>query len=205
MSRAEILLNDYNFYRFQTNSIKSKRAAGAYIVSLASTPERLSFFDRLIKWCADHSIDPRHWLHSLFVARHWMFAPPLKQLISPKHLKRYEGMGDMPGYRARIAAEQHALDDAAGRVFDCNRDVSHSAETLKMRYVQLGQAGRCMELMSTETFGYHPKSKVCGVCPIKIACEAMLLANVNFDIMALRRGEITSQQAKTVAVYHGNR
>ncbi len=206
MQRAEILLNDYNHYRFFTSSIRSKRAAGAYITGLKLTPGRLSAFSEMADWCEEHGIDPRRWLHSLFVARHWLFAPPLKHLKSQKHLKRYEAMeGSMPVYRERIAAEQHEIDDVAGRVFDSGRDISHTAETLKIRYARTGQPGRCMELMGTETFGFHPGSRVCGVCPLAIACGAMLQSRVSYDIQAVRRGEVTPQQARVMAAYGGGR
>ncbi len=207
--RAEILLNDYNHYRFQTTSIRNKSARGAYITSvgasLLSRPKYLEALEAMAAWCDDHNIDPRHWLHSLFACRQWMYSPPPKHLTSAKHLKRYQTMGEAPEYRARIAAEQHAIDDAAGRVFNWGRDISHGAELLKIRYVShLQSPGRCMSAMA-ETFGYHPKSRTCMKCPIAIACNAMLQSKVNYDILAVRQGAMTPQQASTMAAYSGGR
>lgn len=207
--RAETLLNDYNHYRFQTTNIRNKSAGGAYITSvgatLSSRPKYLDALGAMASWCDGHDVEPRHWLHSLFACRQWMYSPPLKHLTSPKHLKRYQTMGNAPEYRAHIAAEQHAIDDAAGRVFNWGRDISHGAELLKIRYVQrLQSPGRCMSAMA-ETFGYHPKSQTCMQCPIAAACNAMLQSKVSYDIQAVRRGDMTSQQASTMAAYSGGR
>lgn len=210
MQRAEILLDDFNDYRFKTNSIHERRAAGEYVSSVGATPKSrpkyLLAFERMAVWCEAHGHDPRRWLHSLFIARHWLFAPKLNQLTSARHLKRYAKMeGQMPVYRERIAAEQHAVDVDAGRVFEAARDISYTAETLKTRYARLGRPGRCMELMEAETFGFHPQSKTCGVCPLGAACEAMLQGKVAFDIQAVRRGELSLQQARVMAAYSGGR
>jgi len=197
VTTAQDLFNDYNRYRFHTTSIKEKRAGGAYITSLKPTPKNLLAFEKLVGWCGERSIDARHWLYTLFVARHWRFAPPLKHLTSPTHLDRYQSM-EAAGYQqAQVASRDH-------QGFDCNRDLSHSVEMLKRHLLQFGGPGRCMDKMTTETYGYHPLSKVCEGCPAAVACEAMLQSRVKFDITALRRGAITPYQAQ-VAVSHAGR
>jgi hypothetical protein len=108
-------------------------------------------------------------------------------------------------YRERVAAEQHELDDGVGRVFHAERDISHAAETLKIRYQQRGQSGRCMELMTTETFGFHPRSAVCAACPIASPCETMLHSKVGYDIQAVRRGEMSPEQAQVMVAYGDRR
>lgn len=210
MKRSELLLDDYNHYRFHTHAIRNKRAAGQYITSVGATPRTrpkyLGLFDRMAVWCSERDIDPRSWLHSLFEARFWLHAPRIEHLCSKKHLKRYaEKKGSSTLYRERIAAEQHELDDGVGRVFHSERDVSYAAETLKIRYQQRGRPGRCMELMSTETFGFHPKSSVCASCPIASSCEAMLHAKVGYDIQAVRRGEMSYAQARVMVAYGDRR
>lgn len=139
MTRSELLLNDYNHYRFHTHAVKGKRAAGQYITSVGATPKTrpkyLKVFDHLVVWCSERDIEPRSWLHSLFEARYWLYAPRIEHLCSEKHLKRYgEKKGSSPLYRERVSAEQHELDDEKGRVFHAERDISYAAETLKIRY-----------------------------------------------------------------------
>ncbi len=76
---------------------------------------------------------------------------------------------------------------------------------LKKRYVMWGNQARCMSEMETETFGYHPKSEVCQSCQARHQCAAILQSKVGFDIMALRLGSITTEQARTVAYYGRSR
>jgi hypothetical protein len=200
---AVTLLDDYNDYRFHTASIQAKRAAGAYIRSLKATPGRLAAFEALGVWCQGRGIDPRRWLHSLFASRHWLFAPPLKHLTSEKHIPRYQAMqGSMPMYRDRVVREDQQRAENEGRVFHAGRDLSHGVELLKMRYQQLGRPGRCMEAID-ETYGYHPQSQICSGCPVAAACEAFLRSRVGYDIQAVRRGDLSLQQAQAERAYAG--
>ncbi len=197
---AELLLDDYNHYRFQTNNIHKLKAKGKRIVSLGR--KKLPAFVDLHRWCAEKGIDARHWLCSLFEVRHWLFAPPLHQLKSPKHLRRYPTTGSMPAYQKRLAEQRRNHLHATNRVFDPNRDINAASETLKRRYLSVGAPERCMEKMDSETYGFHPRSPVCEGCPLQQSCAVQLRSKVRFDIMALRRGEITARQAQAV-VYYG--
>lgn len=197
MLDANTLLRDYNEYRFKTQHIANLRAQGRYPRSLKDSRENLAAFERLAAWCKARSIDPRHWLYSLFAARYWRFAPKLNQLCSERHLERYGGIETGGGHRQVV--ERNDVP-----VFDVNADISRAAELLKLRYLQLGQAGRCMGRSFVDTYGYHPQSEYCAQCPVAIACEAQLRAHVGFDITALRRGELTREQAMTLAA-HGAR
>lgn len=200
MNGAETLLEDYNDYRFRTHHIQQLRQNGQNVHSLGR--KRLSAFEGLQEWCAEHQVDARRWLCSLFEARRWLFAPPLNQLKSKKHLKRYSKMDTIPVFRNRIQQERQTRLNTAGEVFDPNRDLSASAETLKRRYLTLSTYDRCIEKMDDETYGYHPRSTVCQECPAQHTCSTMLQAKVGFDIMALRRGQMTAEQAQAV-IYYG--
>lgn len=202
MNGAETLLEDYNAYRFRTHNIQQLRQRGQYVQSLG--PKRISAFQELYQWCVERSIDPRRWLCSLFEARRWLFAPPLNQLKSKKHLDRYSKITDLPAFQTRLAQERTKRRHIEQKTFDPNRDLTASAESLKSRYLEMGNLDRCMEQMDTETYGFHPKSSVCSRCPVQNQCAAMLRGKVRFDIMALRCGEITADQAKAI-VYHGRR
>ncbi len=199
---AEQLLDDYNHYRFQTNNVQKMRTSGKRIGSLGK--KNLPTFESLHEWCTTKGIEPRRWLASLFETRRWLFAPPLHQLQSPKHLKRYPNVGAISAYRKRLQQERVKRQNVAGEVFDPNRDTSNGAELLKKRYLDFGHPDQCIAATMTETYGYHPKSEQCARCPLRQQCAQQLQASVPFDIMALRLGNITSEQAKA-AVYYGRR
>lgn len=199
---AEQLLDDYNHYRFKTNNVQKLRNSGKRIGSLGK--KNLPVFASLQQWCEGNGVEPRRWLASLFETRRWLFAPPLHQLKSPKHLKRYPDVGAIQAYQNRLSQERVKRQTIAGEVFDPNRDISNSAETLKKRYLDFGHPEQCVAAMSAETFGYHPKSQQCARCPLQQACSQRLQSMVPFDIMGLRLGNITAEQAKA-SVYYGRR
>lgn len=202
MTTAEQLLDDYNDYRNLTNGIQDLRSQGKHVQGL--TRKHLPTFAELATWCAGHGIEPRRWLASLFESRRWLHTPKLNQLKSTPHLQRYPNMNAIPAYSHRLNQERTSRLHKAGKVYDPNRDTSESSEALKRRYVALGDTQRCMNQMRTETFGYHPKSQVCQNCPAQEECARRLQASVKFDIMSLRRGEITAESAR-VTVYYDSR
>ena len=212
MNRAETLLDDFNLYRFHTASLRNSRFGGGrvYLVGKSgkARAQWLAVFEAMADWCSKRDIDPRGWLHYLFEIRHWAFAPRQNQLISPKRVAEFKARSKPNRSLLLQQSRQRERQEAAvddGRVFDARRDLSHSAEALKVYFSRLGQHGRCMAAMESETYGYHPLSRVCPTCPIGAACEAQLRAKTGFDIQALRRGELTLQQAATLGAYHGGR
>jgi hypothetical protein len=64
----------------------------------------------------------------------------------------------------------------------------------------IGDVAACMNGIETETFGYHPKSKICVACPARGECLQRLKERVNFDIEALRSGTITTEEAYRTAL-----
>lgn len=197
MTIVEQLFDDYNGYRFKTHhyreGIKNK---GRLSRSLKPSTIRLESLRRMSTWCQERGIDPRHWLYSLFSVN-WLFAPRFNQLIRPNHLKKYSkthvGLFDN-----KLRAEHHAVCVADGRTYDPNRDLSGTIESIKRRYLSESDADRCMSEMST-TLGFHPSSVVCSGCSLAKVCTARLDQVVSFDIQALRRGDITSDQARMTA------
>ena len=202
LTTAERLLDDYNDYRNQTNNIQQLRSQGQYVQGLGR--KHIKAFDELATWCGEQGVEPRRWLASLFETRRWLFAPKLNQLKSKPHLLRYPNVNAIPAYTNRLHKERTVRQHQDGKVYDPNRDICESSETLKRRYISLGETQRCLDQMRTETFGYHPKSTICQACPMRIECARRLQASVTFDIMALRRGEMTAEQARAV-VFFGRR
>lgn len=201
-SRHHELLSDFNRYRGLTNHTQAIRSRVR--CSDLGPAKGLPAMARLDEWCRAHGLDSRRWLYYLFRKRHWLYAPPLHQLIpSKRSLKKaladYAAMGDAPVYAATIYRETEAVRRQTGADFDVNRDVSAMAEARKRIYLGEGRPDKCIEQMLTETYGYHPKSVVCARCPVWRDCAARLQASVAFDIMALRRGELTLQQAQVIA------
>lgn len=201
------LLSDYNYYRSHTRDVITRRAEHP-VRDLKATKNRLDVLREMVGWCTQNEVDPRLWLYTLFDLRHWSFAPNFAHLVpkskrtAKKNLERYANLRDIPIFQKRIAYETQQDAEADGRVFDPNRDVSYSAEALKRRYLNAGEVQRCMDEMDTYTLGFHPRSLVCARCPMASQCEQTLQARMPFDITALRRGQITVQQARQAA-YHG--
>lgn len=202
MGKAEQLFEDYNDYRFKTNHIQNLQREGRYIHSLKQTPERLKLFEEMYEWCVQRGFDSRRWLHSLFSSRRWLFPPKLEHLKgSPKTIRKYEAADTMPSHRNLVRNERNETLRQQGKLYDVNRDLSASAELLKRRYLDIGLQDRCESLTSTETFGYHPRSKECQRCPIASRCAQNLQRLCwPMDVLAVRRGEMTTDEARAVAV-----
>jgi hypothetical protein len=139
-------------------------------------------------------------LYSLFTARRWLFAPKLhlSHLQSEKHIPKFRRPRDMALFRQRVTEEAALSYDADN--FDPNRDINATAENAKRYYLRFNDTVGCMQRMDDETFGFHPRSLVCARCPAKAECQVKLESSLNCDVMALRRGEITSEEAKAQAL-----
>jgi len=202
MDRAKLLFADYCYYRQHTAHIQKLKRERPYLRDLKQTPARLKLFARMAKWCGDQKIEPREWLYTLFVARKWLFCPKLDSahLQSKKHLPRFQQYHDYTLFRQRQMEQQTVAAASATSTFDPNRDLSHTAELAKRHYLYQNDTRACMDRMQDETFGFHPKSTACARCPAANECREKLEKSVNFDVLALRRGEITAEQAKAEAV-----
>lgn len=146
------------------------------------------------EWCRSREIDPRLWIYLLFRARMWTWAPQLAahHLMSEKMISRYEKLSEraLNGYR------DHVSSGKTKSKYDPNWQLTASVEALKRLYSQNGDVQRCMRESIDKTLGYHPKSSTCQVCPIQQQCSQQLVQLVDFDILALRRGDITPEQAR---------
>jgi hypothetical protein len=196
------LLDDYVFYREQTTYYQNAKKKNPYLKALTPTPERLRVLEEMVLWCRDQGIPPRQWLYSLFVVRAWNFAPSLttQHLLSKKHLKRFNSDIDYDFYAHYIRKLENLkkVRDPE-KSFDPNRDISQTAENAKLYYLKNGGTYACRKYMLTATFGYHPASEVCQKCPDSDACLEELRRYTPFDVLALRLGKISTQEAKRQA------
>ena len=197
---AAKLFLDYNAYRLQTLSIQTRRDRGEYVNSYKLTLDRLNLFLEMAEWCRERQLDPRLWLYVLFRARKWTFPPQLKKshLCSKNMIERYKKVAEkdyLDGYRAKLLDEQ----TETATDFDPNRDLNHSTEGLKKWFLEKHLEQKCMSESFVRTLGFHPKSLHCANCALREPCAKQLIDFVDFDIMALRRGEITAAQAKAQA------
>jgi len=200
-SRCHELLSDFNQYRARTFHTQQVRASGP----CRDVGQKKGFppLWAMEMWCRSQGIDSRRWLYYLFRKRKWLFAPKLEHLVPSKKnlvkaLNDYAAMTDTPGFSSAIYRESEAIRRQAGTDCDPNRDLIAMAEERKRIYLGNGRPDRCLEQMATETYGYHPKSTVCARCLASYECFVRLRALVNFDIMALRTGEMTLQQAQVI-------
>ena len=208
-TRAEILLHDYNRYRAHTFNLQKIRALPGQYVRDVGPRRGLPIFGKLDAWCAEQHIDPRRWLYHLFKLRKWIYAPPLTTLIptkesAKKRLAAYQELMDTPFFSTIIHQGITKQRQDAGEIINCNRDLIPLAETRKKIHLGAGRPDKCMAEMQAQTYGYHPKSLACARCPLAQQCAAELQATMPFDIMALRRGEMTLQQAQVVAQRAGH-
>lgn len=200
MESARKLFSDYCYYCRYTVQVQNRRK-GRSLRDLKETPARLKLLAHMAKWCGAQGINARSWLYSLFVSRRWMFCPALKSthLQSKNHLPKYRDLRDFGLYRQRLL-EQASIPAPAVTTFDPNRDLSHTAEETKAAYLRFGRSVACSAAMVLDTFGYHPRSAVCARCPEAKGCRDRLVQAVDFDVLALRLGEITSVEARTQAL-----
>lgn len=197
MAQAEVLFGDYLFYKAHTANYKRMRAERPYLRQMKATSARLKLFESMAVWCSVRGLAAREWLCSLFVSRRWLYAPKLERahLESEKHLRRFPDCAD---YRMLELRQRQA--QPAGVGFDPNVDILPAVELLKQQFLKDGRAADCMAGMFSTTYGYHPRSGVCGRCPLAQSCAAQLCAGIPFDILALRRGELSSEAARTQAL-----
>ena len=210
---AEQLISDYNYYRSFTSEMFEKQKSGRYTGEVKLKTKRIDrepILNEMAAFCYEHDVSPRLWLFMLFQMRRWIRPPKFNQLVPrsrktlEKNLNLYANLSEVPLFRKRIDEERHQKSTERGEDFDVNRDIDFYAEALKRRYLNEGDPERCIEEMGMNTHGYHPKSLVCARCPLSGQCIPILQAKVPFDILALRRGDITAQQAQQLAFRYGS-
>lgn len=186
------LLADYTFYWLLTGHVRELRAQGRYFRTHKATPARIALFAELIAWCREGGIDPRLWIYTLFRARQWRYPPMLTRghLMSPAMIDRYKDLRGLDGYRRHLLENRGVPRDT----YDPNRDVNVTVEARKRYYLETNQLDRCLREM-VETLGFHPASHVCQTCPERVKCRTQLEGFVAFDVIALREGRISAEQA----------
>jgi hypothetical protein len=192
---SQQLWDDFVYYQSCTGHQQQRRRTNPFIKPLKATVERLRLMDKMKQWCAEKNVPVRQWLYSLFATRRWLFAPQLTpgHLCSENHLIKFATFSDYDFYTDYV--QRLAQSQPLEGNFDPNRDLSHTAEENKRYYVASGRMELCMSQMATETFGFHPKSKICVECSLRVKCAERLQASVRFDIQAVRRGELSAEAA----------
>lgn len=206
----EQLLDDFGYYFSHTGYVNRLRSAGRPVRWPKMTKERREALQEMRRWCAERDFDPRLYLYSLFQARNWAYPPQWAHLVpktkktEKKVVERYYALTDTPLYQKRMDQLIRHSQSGAGVVFDPNRDISASAEAAKRQYLDLDDTAGCMSAIASRTYGFHPRSLVCARCPSALECQRRLQAMVPFDIVALRRGEITVEQARFSSAQTGS-
>lgn len=188
------LLEDYNLWRGRCSAIVKQREKHR-VSELKPNDERLEILAEMDAWCAERRIDSRLWLFLCFRLHRWFYPPQITRgtLLAEAKIVDYRNMTGLDAYRRHVAPK------SAPRTFDPNRDLARHVEAQKARLVDGGRASLCLALGIEETLGFHPRSAVCARCPLAEPCRVALVAFVDFDILALRRGEITAEQAQDAA------
>lgn len=200
MATAIELFSDYNYYRLFTKHVAEARTNGRWVRYLKETPDRLAALTAMGAWCRARNYNPRHWLCWLFYRARWRYPRPFHQLVPGSKrtekamVQAYDECGFLAMYDRRIRELKFDADVTSGRIYDGNRDTSATTEALKKRYMLFADPDGCFS--DTRTNGYHPKSVVCAQCPLAARCEQQLRAGAVYDIVALRRGDISVEQVK---------
>lgn len=207
------ILDDYNYYRAYTARVQEVKAQGRPVgqvkMKTKKGEDRAPYFERMLSFCGEHNLDPKVWLYLLFKIRKWQAAPRFHQLVPKskktlqKNLSLYADLRDLPLFQKKQEAQRSMYAVESGSSWDVNRDIGFSTEALKRRYLNAGDAERCLNEMAERTFGFHPKSLVCARCPIAQRCRQQVETRYGAHMISLRRGEITTQQAQQLARCHG--
>lgn len=189
--RALSLLREYNDYRRYTKHYQDQ-AAKHPMRDYKLNPERQRLLEALDQWCQRNGVDVHRWVYSRFKIGKWLYAPKFTVLKPSKRnekkaLAYYHSLEETPLYSQRThqRVEQQAMAD--GRSWNPDVSLNHTVELRKQRYLRLDQAHLCLINMHSETYGYHPQSNVCVMCPRAYDCWAALQRS-NPNVAALRSG-----------------
>jgi len=198
------LLMDYNHFRKSTRHYQRLRSTRPAIANLKSTPARLRALEEMVVWCREKSVDPRAWLYFLFARAKWHYPPQLDaaHLTATKHFPDFHQFDF--GYFRRYLVECNSA-TISDPVFDPRRDLAPAVEDFKRSLLHQNAHDRCMEMMDSETYGYHPRSTVCARCPVAGQCAQQLQAGLSFDVLALRRGHTTLDAIRMQVTAHAMR
>lgn len=188
--RSTQLFADYNYWRAFCSAVIERRSQHK-LNDLAVCDEALEELEAMAAWCEERGLDPRLWLYTLFRVFRWFWPPRLIPgvLRADKHVREYDRGGRLDAYR------RHILADKPLAPFDPNVETSPTTEARKAHFAAKGEAQRCFELALENTFGYHPDSETCRRCPLGPQCAEKLTRWATFDIMALRSGQLSREQA----------
>jgi len=211
---VQILMDDFNFYRSHTHHFQKLMQERPYLKVPTLNRGRRRLFDEMVAWCRANELEPRFWLFCMFQRGRWLFAPRwlAGYLMGDKALawyraRRSRGFDDRL-YRERIEQTREIEQQRAGTsvVYDPNVHVSAEVEARKRRLQQRGDPEGCLSgVLDVDhpTLGWHPRSTVCCGCSVAERCREALRGRYRFDIVALREGKITVEQARLSAVQHG--
>lgn len=160
----------------------------------AASPKNLDTLRRMISWCRERAIDPRVWLYLMFAVRAWRFPP---QFLD-SHLQNEKWKPDYVRRRASLAREERykqravlARATTAPEAFDPRLHLDGEAEARKAKHRLANAAAACMAEMDLLTYGWHPDSASCRVCPIAITCRETLDARIGYPLSLVRTGQKT--------------
>lgn len=188
------LFDDYVYWRTMTAHYQNRRANGPFAVGLRFTKDREEGITKMYDFCRTNRLDPRKWLCFLFVLRNWRIPPMFNELAPKKHIEKFRAFGSIPELDWKLKAEQPPPEN------DPNKDLIASNEAIKSRLQREGQSYACL-CNTNERLGYHPRSPVCSTCPVKRTCETITRKRFNFDIVGLRAGRVSVEDARHAAYY----
>lgn len=147
-----------------------------------------------LKWCKQYDVRQPLlfvWLRFCIVRsghRAQSAHPSLVGMASEVLLPQYVAIAERQRFERELAA-QFATQRERGLV-----GVHHGHEAVRRDYVVMGRSDMC-EAQLELSGGYHPFSTWCPACPRAITCAAKTNAEEGIDVVALRLGRISPEQA----------
>lgn len=147
------------------------RIEGKVCTPKAVTLKQLRLFDDIAAFAEWHKIDAQAWIVTVFVHLSWKAIPSEASFFQSKRVAHAEDLASRAyeDVLAVDAAVREANKSTLTDAFVPFRDLSTGAEIAKRNYLARGQAEVCLLNMDI-TYGFHPGSEQCKVCPIRLAC-----------------------------------
>lgn len=147
-----------------------------------------------LRWCKQHDVEQP----LLFVwLRFRVLRSGMRSRTVHPSLQNMASEALLPRYRALIERQRTEREMKQGFATQRERElvaVNAGHEAMRRDYLVMGKSELC-EALIEETGGYHPYSAWCPGCPRAITCSSALNAQEGFDVVALRLGRLTPEEA----------
>jgi len=165
------------------------------------TPEATRAAVSFLRWCRDNEVEQPllfMWLRFRILRsgrRNALAHPSLQNMASMAILPKYRDLN------ANSQGEQQMRSHFVGQYERTLLANSVGAEAVRRDYVINGRTDMC-EVQPRLSESYHPFSQWCPQCPRAQSCAERLNKREGFDVVALRLGKLSPEQAAQARRQH---